>query len=83
MEGLLSADRLRALWDTVYGWLLTNVLVLDNAVQVAVVGLTLLLAMLFAQALQAVARHAIVTTVPSGAASRSPSRWRCPSSGSA
>ncbi len=49
MEGLLSADRLRALWDTVYGWLLTNVLVLDNAVQVAVVGLTLLLAMLFAK----------------------------------
>ena len=49
MEGLLSADRLRALWDTVYGWLLTNVLVLDNAVQVVVVGLTLLLAMLFAK----------------------------------
>ena len=49
MEGLLSADRLRALWDTVYGWLLTNVLVLDTAVQVVVVGLTLLLAMLFAK----------------------------------
>ena len=49
MEGLLSADRLLALWDTVYGWLLTNVFVLDNAVQVGVVGLTLLLAMLFAK----------------------------------
>ena len=49
MEGLLSADRLRALWDTVYGWLLTNVFVLDNAVQAAVVGLTLVLALLFAK----------------------------------
>jgi len=49
MEGLLSAERLRALWDTVYGWLLTNVLVLDNAVQAAVVGLTLVLALLFAK----------------------------------
>jgi small-conductance mechanosensitive channel len=49
MEGLLSADRLRALWDTVYGWLLSNVFVLDNAVQAAVVGLTLLLALLFAK----------------------------------
>ena len=49
MEGLLSADRLRALWDTVYGWLLTNVFVLDNAVQAAVVGLTLVLAVLFAK----------------------------------
>ena len=49
MEGLLSADRLRALWDTVYGWLLTNVFVLDNAVQAAVVGLTLVLAILFAK----------------------------------
>ncbi|HUQ52289.1 MAG TPA: mechanosensitive ion channel domain-containing protein [Gammaproteobacteria bacterium] len=49
MEGLFSADRLIAMWNTVYGWLLTNVLVLDNAVQLAIAGLTLLLALLFAQ----------------------------------
>ncbi len=49
MEELFSADRLFAMWDVVYGWLLTNVLVLDNAVQVAIVALTLLLALLFAQ----------------------------------
>ena len=35
MEELLSAERLFAVWDTVYGWLLTNVLVLDVAVQAA------------------------------------------------
>ena len=82
MEGLLSADRLRALWDTVYGWLLTNVLVLDNAVQVVVVGLTLLLAMLFAKRFKPwLARYRDHRAW--GAASRSPSRWRCPSSGSA
>jgi small-conductance mechanosensitive channel len=49
MEELFSADRLFALWDNVYGWLLTNVLVLETAVQVAIVGLTLLLALLLAQ----------------------------------
>ena len=49
MEELFSADRLLAIWNTVYGWLLTNVFVLDNAVQAALVGLTLLLAMLFAK----------------------------------
>ena len=49
MEELFSADRLLAIWNAFYGWLLTNVLVLDNAVQVAIVGLTLLLALLFAQ----------------------------------
>ncbi len=48
MEELLSADRLLAVWTTVYGWLLTNVLVLDNAVQVAVGGFALLLATLLA-----------------------------------
>jgi hypothetical protein len=52
MEGLFSADRLLALWSTVYGWLLTNVLVLDNAVQVAVAGLALLLAVLLARRLR-------------------------------
>jgi small-conductance mechanosensitive channel len=49
MEELLSADRLLAVWNTVYGWLLTNVLVLDNAVQAAVGGFALLLAMLLAK----------------------------------
>lgn len=49
MEELFSADRLLAIWNVVYGWLLTNVFVLDNAVQAAVVGLTLLLALLFAR----------------------------------
>jgi len=49
MEELFSADRLLAIWNSVRGWLLTNVFVLDNAVQAALVGLTLLLAMLFAR----------------------------------
>lgn len=49
MEELLSAERLFAVWDTVYGWLLTNVLVLDVAVQAGIVGLTLLLAVLVAR----------------------------------
>ena len=49
MEELLSADRWTAIWNTVYGWLLTNVLVLGTAVQVVVVVLTLLLAMLLAK----------------------------------
>jgi small-conductance mechanosensitive channel len=49
MEELFSADRLLAVWNTVYGWLLTNVLVLDNAVQGGVVILTLLLAVLLAR----------------------------------
>jgi small-conductance mechanosensitive channel len=47
MEGLFSAERLLAIWNVVYGWLLTNVFVLDNAVQAAIIGLTLVLAMLF------------------------------------
>src|SRR5688572_24318845 len=49
MEELFSAERLLGIWNAVYGWLLTNVLVLDNAVQGAIIVLTLLLAMLFAQ----------------------------------
>ena len=52
MEGLFSAERLLAIWNVVYAWLLTNVFVLDNAVQAAIVGLTLLLAMLFAKRLR-------------------------------
>jgi small-conductance mechanosensitive channel len=49
MEELFSADRLLEIWNVVYGWLLTNVFVVDNAVQAAVVGLTLMLAVLFAK----------------------------------
>ena len=52
MEGLFSAERLLAIWNVVYAWLLTNVFVLDNAVQAAIVGLTLLLATLFAKRLR-------------------------------
>ena len=52
MDELLSAERLLAVWNTVYGWLLTNVFVLNNAVQAAIVGLTLLLAMLVAKRLR-------------------------------
>ena len=51
MEELLSPDRLRAIWDTVYGWLLSNVFVLGNAVQAGLVVLTLLLAVLIAKRL--------------------------------
>jgi len=52
MDELLSVDRLRAIWQAAYGWLLTNVLVLDNALQAAVIGLTLLLALLVAKRLR-------------------------------
>ena len=52
MEDLLSAERLLAVWDTVYGWLLTNVFVLGNAVQAGLVALTLLLALLIAKRLK-------------------------------
>jgi small-conductance mechanosensitive channel len=51
MEGLFSAERLLAVWNTVYAWLLTNVLVLDNAMQAALLALTLLLATLAAKRL--------------------------------
>jgi small-conductance mechanosensitive channel len=46
MEELFSAERLLAVWNTAYGWLLANVLVPEIAVQGGVVLLTLLLAML-------------------------------------
>ena len=49
MEELFSADGLLAIWNSVYRWLLTNVFVLDNAVQAAVTALTLVLAMLVAK----------------------------------
>ena len=46
MEDLLSVDRLLAVWNAVYGWLRTNVFVLDTAIQAGVIALMLLLAML-------------------------------------
>ena len=46
MEDLLSVDRLLAVWNAVYGWLRTNVFVLDTAIQAGVIALTLLLAVL-------------------------------------
>jgi small-conductance mechanosensitive channel len=52
MEGLFSAERLLAVWNTVYAWLLTNVLVLDNAVQAVLIGIALLLATLAAKRLR-------------------------------
>ncbi len=52
MEGLLSPDRMLAVWNAVNAWLITNVFVLDNAVQAAIIGLTLLLALLTAKRLK-------------------------------
>ena len=46
MEDLLSVDRLLAVWNAVFGWLRTNVFVLDTAIQAGVIALMLLLAML-------------------------------------
>jgi small-conductance mechanosensitive channel len=46
MEGLLSVERLLALWNSAYAWLLANVFVVSVAVQVGLVALTLLLAVL-------------------------------------
>ena len=33
MENLFSPERFLALWNTVYQWVLVNVFVIDNAVQ--------------------------------------------------
>jgi small-conductance mechanosensitive channel len=52
MEELLSVDRLLAVWAAVYGWLRTNVFVLDNAIQVGLIGLMLLIAVLLAKRLR-------------------------------
>ncbi|HET7608209.1 MAG TPA: mechanosensitive ion channel domain-containing protein, partial [Gammaproteobacteria bacterium] len=52
MEDLLSLDRLLAVWNAVYGWLRANVFVLDTAIQVGIVALTLLLAVLLAKRLR-------------------------------
>ena len=60
MEDLLSLDRLLAVWNAVYGWLRANVFVLDTAIQLGLVALTLLLAVLLAKRLR-VAEMAVVT----------------------
>jgi small-conductance mechanosensitive channel len=52
MEDLLSLDRLLAVWNAVYGWLRTNVFVLDNAVQVGVIALMLVVALVLARRLK-------------------------------
>jgi small-conductance mechanosensitive channel len=46
MDGLLSVERLLALWNSAYAWLLTNVFVVSIAVQAGLVALTLVLAVL-------------------------------------
>lgn len=51
MDQLFSPEGWLAVWNTAYAWLLTNVLVLDNAVQAAAIGLSLLSAMLIAKRL--------------------------------
>jgi small-conductance mechanosensitive channel len=52
MDGLLSVERLLALWNSAYAWLLANVLVVSVAVQAAIVALTLLLAILISRRLR-------------------------------
>jgi len=52
MEELLSVDRLLMVWNAVYEWLRTNVFVLDNAIQVGVVALMLLVALVLAKRLK-------------------------------
>lgn len=52
MDQLFSPERWLAVWNTAYAWLLTNLLVLDNAVQAAVIGLSLLIAVLVAKRLR-------------------------------
>jgi small-conductance mechanosensitive channel len=52
MEDLLSLDRLLAVWNAAYGWLRTNVFVLDNAVQVGVIALVLVVALVLAKRLK-------------------------------
>jgi small-conductance mechanosensitive channel len=52
MEELLSVDRLLMVWNAIYGWLQTNVFVLDNAIQVGVIALMLLVALVLAKRLK-------------------------------
>jgi small-conductance mechanosensitive channel len=54
MEDLLSLDRLLAVWNAVYGWLRTNVFVLDNAIQVGVIALMFVVALVLAKRLRPV-----------------------------
>jgi small-conductance mechanosensitive channel len=53
MEDLVSLDRLLAVWNAAYGWLRTNVFVLDNAVQVGVIALMFVVALVLAKRLNA------------------------------
>ena len=75
MEDLFSADRLLAIWNTAYGWLLTNVFVLDNAVQVAVVGADAATCDVVGEALHTLAR-ALPRSSPAWAAVSSSRRSR-------
>jgi small-conductance mechanosensitive channel len=52
MDGLLSVERLLALWNSAYAWLLTNVFVVSIAVQAGLVALTLVLAVLIGRRLK-------------------------------
>jgi small-conductance mechanosensitive channel len=52
MDGLLSVERLLALWNSAYAWLLTNVFVVSIAVQAGLIALTLLLAVLIGRPLK-------------------------------
>src|SRR5512134_289097 len=51
MENLLSAERFLALWSTAYQWVLANVFVIDNAVQLGLVALTFAVAALLSRQL--------------------------------
>ncbi|HZL93023.1 MAG TPA: mechanosensitive ion channel domain-containing protein [Vicinamibacterales bacterium] len=51
MENLLSAERFLALWNTAYQWVLANVFVIDNAVQLGLVALTFAVAALLSRQL--------------------------------
>jgi small-conductance mechanosensitive channel len=46
MEDLLTPERLLGLWNRAYGWTLANVFVVDNAIQLAVIAITLGIAVL-------------------------------------
>lgn len=51
MQDLISSERFLALWEAVREWVLTNVLVIDNAVQLGVVALALFVAALLSRQL--------------------------------
>jgi small-conductance mechanosensitive channel len=51
MENLLTPERLLEVWNRVYEWTLANVFVVDNAIQLAVIAITLGIAVLLARRL--------------------------------